>query len=147
MNDETPVEIADRISRKRARMWGALAIIFMAGQAAFAPWTGPARLIHVKPWLWIAFCLFTLANLATGGGVMLSSKVRALLNDEVSASHRQRAMATGFWVAMAMGLTIFVLSHFDPMTAQEGAYLTVTFSLASALITFAVLERRAHRDA
>jgi MFS family permease len=147
MNDQSPVEIADRISRKRARMWGALAVIFLASQAAFAPWTGPARLAHVKPWLWIVLCLAILANLATGGGLFLSRKVRALLNDEVSASHRHRAMATGFWVAMAMGLVIYVLGQFDSVTGAEGAYLTVTISLASALITFAFLERRAHRDA
>lgn len=68
------------------------------------------------------------------------------MNDEVTRENRQRSLAVSFWVAVAMGTAAvtFVVDRYKPFEAQEAARIVITFGIASALIWFGQLERRAH---
>ena len=145
---ETDVETADRLSRRRAWLLPVLAILFLSGQALYAlgpPW--PSRLVDqlkVAAWLlWAASLLFLLA---TGGAPFRRRQVRALLDDETTRQHRARAYAVGFWIAVVTAMGIYLLTAFDGVKARESIHIIVTAAIAGALLTFGILEHRAHRD-
>jgi hypothetical protein len=59
--------------------------------------------------------------------------------------NRLASQAMGFWVTIITALVVYVESIFDPVTLNEGLHIIVTLGVGSALISFAVRERRAHR--
>ena len=148
MMHETDHETAERLSRRRARLLPFMAVIFIAGQGVyFGDVAEPMRAVDAtKISAWLVWALALLLMLATGGGLLRSRKVRALLNDEATRDHRLRALAAGFWAAMAGCLVIYVLSALEPMNAREGVHLVLTMGVGVALIRFGMLERRALRD-
>jgi hypothetical protein len=147
MPSGTPVEIADRYSRKRAVLVAIAAIVFLVGQIArrpfFGGWPGPAR----SEVIWAINAIVLLAILATGGGLLLSGRIRALMNDEVARSHFKTAGVIGYWVAMTTAMGLYVLPSTDGLSARDAAYVIVTSSIVVPLLAFSYLEYRAHRDA
>ena len=85
---KSPVEIADRISRKRAMGGFAGALVFLVAQGvrlfvesgSIAP-----RRTLLDMWAINAIVLYAL--LATGGGLLNRREIRALVNDDVSRVH------------------------------------------------------------
>ena len=63
--------------------------------------------------------LLWLALLATGGGLLLSRSVRAILNDELTLANRARAIQAGFWTAMAATLALYFFSFARPLPVRE----------------------------
>jgi hypothetical protein len=148
MVQETDQETAERLTRRRARLLPAMAVLFIAGQGVyFSDVAEPMRAVDAtKISAWLVWALALLLALATGGGLLRSKKVRALLNDEATRDHRLRGIAFGFWAAMAGCVMIYVLSAFEPMSARESIHLVLTLGVGAALLRFGVLERRALRD-
>lgn len=150
MPSSSPVEVADRMSRQRARFTGLLAIIFIALQCLDAPHfanlpgDGVAR-----RWGWAVFAAVLLINLGTGGGLLLGKGLRALLNDEVTRMNRNTALATGYWMAMITALAVFAAdaTGLSGFSAQQALHIVITASVATGLLAFSTLELRAHRDA
>ena len=142
---ETDQEIAERLTRRRARLIPILAVLFVAGQATY--FGGPAAPLRtvdtVRISAWLVWALALLFLLATGGGYFRSKAVRALLNDETTREHRGRALAAGFWAAMLACVVMYVLSAYEPVSAREAIHLVLTVGVAMALIRFGQLERRA----
>lgn len=149
MQSKSPVEIADRVSRRRAGGIAAAAAVFLIVQVIARPFFGSAldtaHRATVDMWAINAGVLLLL--LATGGGLLLNRQVRSLVNDEVSRSHYRTAVGAGYWVAMVTAMGLYVLSGFTTVTGREAVYLIVTSSLAVALLAFSYLEYRAHRSA
>ena len=147
MQAGTPVEIADRYSRKRAVLAAIAAIVFLAGQVARRPffdgWPGSAS----REIAWAINAVVLLLILATGGGLLLSGRIRSLMNDEVTRSHLKTAGVIGYWVAMTTAMGLYVLPSTDGLSARDAAYVIVTSSVVLPLLAFAYLEYRAHRDA
>ena len=147
MNSTSDIETADRLGRRRARMIPVLAVVFLAGQAAYFTQDQAERLVdHVRIGAWLVWVLVLLALLETGGGFNYSKKVRALFNDETTRANRQRAYVVGFWTAMGTGIGLYVVAMFEQVTSREAIHLIVTAAIAGALLMFGLLERRAHRD-
>lgn len=145
MTAVSDVELADRISRRRARLLILCGILFIAGQAVyFSEGQDLARASVVKLGIWIIWVFTLLAVLATGGGVLLKRSVRRLMNDEVTRANRQRALASGFWVATASSITLYGIAMFEPVAAREAIHVILTSAIAGALISFGTLERRLH---
>lgn len=141
-------QLADRLAWKRARIAQATALIFIATQVASfhdeTPLNRPQTL-HLAVWLcWVAVLL---ALLATGGALLRSKRMRALLNDETTRDHRLRAMAWGFWTAILVALAIYIVSFFSEISVREGVRLVITFGIALALIRFGALEKKALKEA
>ena len=150
MASETPVEIADRYSRKRAAIVALAAIAFIIIHVVLRPFFsgGPdtARYLNVGV-MWAINAIVLLAGLATGGGLLNNRQIRSLVNDEVAQSNYRTAVVAGYWVAMATAMGLYVLPSAENLTGREAVYVVVTSSIAVALLAFSYLEYRAHRDA
>lgn len=146
--NESDVETADRLSRRRARLMPVMAILFLSGQAIFAIGPDdPARAVdQAKVAAWLVWALALLFLLAVGGGAFRGRKVRALMDDEATRAHRGRAYAVGFWLAVSSAIAIYALTAFDRVMPREAIHIIVTAAIAGALLTFGFLEHRAHRD-
>jgi hypothetical protein len=145
---ESDVEIADRLSRRRAWLLPALAILFLSGQAIFAlgPDDPAPSVDRAKVAAWLIWALTLLFLLAAGGGLFRSKRVRALMDDEATRAHRAKAYAVGFWLAVGASVCIYALTAFDRVMPREALHIVVTAAVAGALLTFGLLEHRAHRD-
>jgi hypothetical protein len=145
---ESDVETADRLSRRRARLLPVLALLFLSGQAIFALGPDdPTRAVdQAKVAAWLAWALALLLLLATGGSLFRSRRVRDLMNDETTRLHQAKAYAVGFWLAVSTSVGIYALTAFDRVMPREALHIVVTAAVAGALLTFGILEHRAHRD-
>lgn len=150
MNQRSDVEVADQLSRRRARMLPMLAIIFLTQQAAYVAdrYEGASAAVrtvdHVKIGAWLVLSVVLLLALTTGGFWFKSRSVRALLDDEVTRAHRADALKLGFVVTMIGAFAIYGLLSFEPVSARDAIHLLVTIGIATALVRFGILERRAH---
>jgi hypothetical protein len=149
MHAKSPVEIADQLSRKRAKVIALATVMFLVAQVGNNPFLNADHLHSLKINFWALNAILLLIGLATGGTLLKRRNVRMLMNDELTQSHLRTSMATGFWTAMAtaMGLYWFALLFSKQLTGEEAIYLVVTASVSAALLTFSWLEHRALRDA
>ena len=142
------VEYADRLSRKRAKMLPILAVIFLTQQASFfaSRFENGERLVdHVKIGAWLVLSVVLLLMLTTGGAWLQRRAVRALLNDEVTRANRTAAMRVGFIASMSGGIFLYFLTFVDTVTGRDAIHLLTTIGIGAALLSFGMLERRAHR--
>ena len=72
-----------------------------------------------------------------------SISVRALMDDEVTRENRHRALSLGFGLAMATAIGLFLIDRFEPLAAPVAIQLILSVGLGTALVRFAVLEKRA----
>jgi hypothetical protein len=144
------VEIADRMSRKRAILVTAATVIFLGVQLITRPIF--VRVGHVTTdsridfWAINACILMALLVTRLQGGLLTSPELRALINDDVSREHHRAGIVAGFWVAMAMAMGIYFIPPLRELPAREVVYLIVTPSIGFALLKFCWLELRAYRD-
>jgi heme/copper-type cytochrome/quinol oxidase subunit 2 len=144
MHDVHDVNEAERMGRARSRIFFVLAIVFFAGQSLYFASPPATRDSHARVGGWLILVILILMLLATGGFLLKGRKVRDLLNDETSRLNRLASQALGFWVTIITSLVLYVESIFEPLTFNEGVHILVTLGVGSALISFAVRERRAH---
>lgn len=147
MGETSLAEQAERLSKRRARMLPVLAVFYFAQQASFfsSP-PGDRPVDHFKIGAWVVLSIVLLAALVTGGFWSRKPELREMLDDECSRAHRADALGTGFVVAMAIGIFLYVVGTVSPVSAREAIHLIVSFGIAAALVRFGWLERRAHRD-
>lgn len=149
MDPTHAVEVADSQSRKRAIVLAVAAAAFLTVQLVGRPFFVRAPVAEPKLAIvmWTLTVAALLAVLATGGGLFNRRQLRALIDDDVSRTHRRAAIVTGYWVAMVTGMGLFVLGGVHAFTGREAIYLIVSTSLPIALLVFSYLELRAHRNA
>ena len=144
MTTSDDIALADRLSRRRARIFPILGIYFSAGQAVFYRQAiEPERIAAFKISAWLVWALVLLVALAFAGGHFRGAKVRALVEDEITRANRLRGYAAGFWAAAAAAILLYVLAMFEPVTGREAIHLILTALVGAALIRFGTLERRA----
>jgi len=149
MNGRSIAERAEYLSKRRARMLPALAVIFLSQQATFflqmaAP--GPHSAERAKIGAWLALSVILLAALASKGFWLQPREVRDLIDDENTRANRNEAMRWGFLFAMGSAIAVYVLTMFDTVSGREAVHIIMTFGLAAALIRWGLLERRAYKD-
>jgi hypothetical protein len=146
----SPVEEAERLGRRRARMLPVLAVIFIAQQASFFASENEASANHVrtvdqvKVGAWVVLSAVLLAALYTGGFWLRPKAVRALMDDEITRAHRASALSLGFLVTMIGAIGLYFVDMVEPMQSRVAIHLIVTFGIAAALVRFGMLERRVH---
>ena len=144
---KSPVEIADRISRKRARAGVAGALVFLVAQGVrLLVESGSIAPRRTLLDLWAINALVLLALLVTGGGLLNRREIRALVNDDVSRVNYKLAAVAGFWVAMAVAMGLYLLPITAALTARDAVFVVVSPSITVAIVVFSWLELRAHRD-
>ena len=147
----SPAAIAERLSKRRAKIMLFQGLLFMIWQVNFfssphGEWHQLRSVDQVKISAFIVWAAVLLVLIATGGAWFRSREVKALLNDETTRAHRQMAQASGFWGAMAAALSLYLLSLFSEVKLVEAVHLVLSAGIFTVLIRFAQLERRAHRD-
>ena len=145
MSTLSPVEVADRYSRKRAAFVVLATLVFLLIHGIGRPFYYAASRHGIDWWAINAAAL--LAVLATGGGLLNPRRIRELVNDEVARLHHRQAAVIGFWVAMALSLALYLWPGFQERAARDALFLVVTAGVGAALLAFAYFELRAHRDA
>ena len=144
MPAKSDFEIAERLSRRRARMLPVLGIYFLAGQFFFFRQAAASEPIaHFKISAWLVWAIVLLLALAFAGGQFRGARIRALVEDEVTRANRLRGYAAGFWGGALAAIALYILTMFEPVTGREAIHLILTATVASALIRFGTLERRA----
>jgi hypothetical protein len=147
MPTSSDVETADRLTRKRARMLPMLAIIFLSQQTAyFSSHQGTPALQHFKVAAWLVLSIVLLFALATGGYWFRPKAVRALMDDEVTRANRTNAFRIAFLMTMIGAIALYILDQFDPLSGRDAIHMLMTIGIATALIAFGALERRALKD-
>ena len=150
MQSRNAVEVADRNSRVRAYVMAAAGLAFLLIHVVFRSYVsmGPETAeVLTRRVMWVVNVVVLLLALSTGGGLLNNREIRALVNDEVSQGNYTRSVALGFWVAMVTALVLHVFPNLLAYVGGDALYNTVTFSVAAAVLKFAYLELRAHRDA
>ena len=136
-------EVADDLSRRRARTLPMLAVVFIIQQGAY--WSNPPgeRLVdHVRLGAWALMALVILFTVGTGGFWGRKPEIRAMVNDEQTLANRSAAMSAGFIASMLAAITLYVLQGSLQLTAGEAIHLIVSAGLITLLMRFAMLERR-----
>ena len=148
MNQRSPAEQADYLSRRRARILPGLFVIYISQQAIYfsAAGTEPTSAQTVKVGAWAMLTIVITLALVTKGFWFQTKQVREMIDDESTRANRLEAMRLGFLFAICGALTAYFLDQFQPLTVREAIQLIVSLSLGAALIRFAMLERRAHGD-
>lgn len=145
MQQKSLVERADILSRKRAQVVAAAAVMFLVAQVLSHPLAGPTE--GLRAHMWALNAVLLLFVLATGGALLRGREVRALMNDELTQAHYRTCILAGFWVAMVTAMGIYFLPAAQALPSRVAVYFIVTASIVASLLTFSWLELRAHRDA
>ena len=66
---------------------------------------------------------------------------------KTTREHRRTGFVNGFWAACLTAIGVYVVDMFEPLSGRDAVHIILTVAIAVALLTFARLERRAHRDA
>lgn len=141
---DSPAEAADRLSRRRARIFIVLALLVLIQQVEFfRHGEGEQMVDHVRFGAWVLMAGVTLFVLTTGGFFLRGRGLLHLMNDEVSLANRGSALGFGFVAAMIVGIALYpFIGVLDP-GAHDCLRLVVTAGLVAGLMRFAALERRA----
>ena len=148
MRSQNAVDFADRLSRRRALGTALATLAFLSAQLVARPVFRSDGYAAAGPrfYIWALNAGVLLLMLLPAGGIIFGRRIRELVNDEISRAHSRAAAAAGFWVAMIAGLAAYALPVAQNLSAREASYLIVTLATGVALLTFAGLEARAHRD-
>jgi sterol desaturase/sphingolipid hydroxylase (fatty acid hydroxylase superfamily) len=148
---ESPIDKADRLGRRRLRLFFVVGFILITQQASFDRFLdgidGPLRTVDIVALTaWVVLVIAALAALMTGGTYFHSREVRKLMNDELSKANRSDALAGGFMIVVLTAVVLFVASFYWDVSAPEAIHAIVTLGLAGSLLRFATLERKAHAN-
>jgi predicted permease len=147
MTTSSDVDTADRLTRKRARMLPVLAVLFLSQQTAFYAGHEATAAIHdFKIAAWLVLSIVLLVLLTTGGYWFRPKNVRALMDDEVTRANRAHAFRIAFLVTMVGAILLYILDQFDPMSGRDAIHILMSIGIATALVAFGALERRALKD-
>ena len=142
-------ETAERLGRRRARMFPILALLFISQQASYfsggAALEAERNVDAVKLSAWVVMSLVLLFALWSNGFWFRRKAVRDLLNDEATRAHRADALSLGYFCAMLGAIAIYLLSMVEPIHVREALHIVVSLGIAAALLRFGFLERRALR--
>jgi hypothetical protein len=139
MTCDVTIEGAERASRGRAILMAIAATVLVID--VVIQWGNPHYLepgVRSASWIFvIAVWMFILAN---GGGLRLSGRMRALLNDELSLRNRARAVAAGFYAMLMAGLGVYAAMWETDIVAGDAIKLVTAAGLSTALLVYAWLE-------
>ena len=134
------VELAERKASARAVVMALLAVV-LAGTATFG-FDNPVNDAGMRAVAWLVELGLAVAVLMSGGGLMLSRELRALMNDELSRANRRRAIGFGFFAGLAVMTVLYVAAGVTPIDLRAALRLASGLAVAAALGRYAMLEWR-----
>ncbi len=140
MSSET--EKADKAGRIQARMAPFLGLLVLSAHQ----WLFFSRdwndVTPVQLGLWLVLALLVFLIIMTGGFWFIPRKIRTIANDEATRDSRNKAVKGGFASAIAIALVVFVVSPFEPISAQRAAHIIISVSFGCALLVYGIEEGR-----
>lgn len=137
------IDRADELSRNRALMAPFIGLLLLAvPQVVLANWDWEA----VTWWqvaIWCVLVAFAAGTLFWGG-MWFPKDLRAIGDDEVTRANRSNAITYGFLAALFVAMLVFVVSPFEPLSAQRAAHLIISVGLLCSLVSFGMAELRSH---
>jgi protein-S-isoprenylcysteine O-methyltransferase Ste14 len=137
------ITLADKLTRRRARVSIVLGVLFLASMATsmgVEPPLNRPQTVQLAAWIvWAAALLFLLA---VGGGLTRGKSVRALMNDDSTIDNRRRAMVTGFWATVFTAFVVYGISFWDPVSGRDAVRLLLSAAVGASVIRFGILEQR-----
>jgi hypothetical protein len=91
---------------------------------------------------WLVGVLALLLLLGTGGALLRSPAVRALLDDEQTRADCAAAFTSGFWAATAAAILLYLFDLFEPVDGGAAIHLMLSAGIGAAFATFALREIR-----
>ena len=150
MSNLTDHEVAERLSKRRARIVSVLALLFVAQQALFVGkagkfgFLGEARAVDaILIAAWLIWAVMLLLLLGPWGGLLYNANVRALIDDESTRAHRSAAVAAGFWTMSASAVALYFLSFYQPVNGRAMLHILLSAGIGVALLRFGRLELEA----
>ncbi len=140
--NSSDIQRAERASRARSLLMAVMATILLAQTAIGLGDEASSMTPAFRHGLWALMILLWLVVLATGGGLLLSRRVRSVMNDEVALANRSRALQAGFWTAMLLGVALYFASLEWEISVREALRLLLNLTVAAALVRYAWLELR-----
>jgi protein-S-isoprenylcysteine O-methyltransferase Ste14 len=134
------VELAERKASARAAVMALLAVV-LAGTATFG-FDNPVNDMRGRAVAWLVELGLALMVLGSGGGLMLSRELRALMNDELSRDNRRRAIVFGFYAGLVAMTALYVAAGIMPIDLRAAFRLASGLAIAAALGRYAMLEWR-----
>ncbi len=140
--DVADVLAAERVQRRRARLFPVLGILLIVANAAFLH-ARPVSVAGSAAWLGV----FIGGAMLVGTGGLWPGRLRLIAEDEASRAHRRQAVAVGYAAAMCCAAGLYVASVFVALTAHEALQILLATAVGAPLIGFGAMERHALGDA
>ena len=140
--NSSDIQRAERASRNRSLLMAVMATILLAQTAIGLGDEASGMTPAFRHGLWALMILLWLVVLATGGGLLLSRRVRSVMNDEVALANRSRAIQAGFWAAILVAVGLYFLSLQEEFSVREALRILVNLSISTALVRYAWLDLR-----
>ena len=145
MRNVEDVEKAEQLGRSRSRVFFMMALVFLLQQSVYFSNPSVRDNSHFRIGAWLILVALMLLLIGTGGFLLKGWKVLDLLNDEASRHNRLKSQALGFWAAMAAALAVYVTAIYQTVDLKLALHIIISAGIGVALLSFAALERRAHR--
>ena len=137
-------DIADDLTRRRARFMPVIGILFLSQQVAnFSQHPASQAPDHFKVAAWLCMAVALLLFLIAPAGLFRSRAVKDLMNDEASRAHRSQALETGFIAMITCCIGLYAFDQFEPLAGRDAIHLILSAGIAMAIIRNGMLERRA----
>ncbi len=142
------MELADKLTLRRARGAIVLGILFIASMAtSLKVDIGDSRPATIQIAAWIVWAIALLVLVAAGGGWFRKPMVRSMMNDDSTIENRRSALVTGFWAIVLCAFILYGVSLFENITGREAIRIMLSAAVGAAAIRFGTLERRALKSA
>ncbi|MEP9359386.1 hypothetical protein [Sphingomonas sp. KR3-1] len=127
---------AERAARSRALLLAIGAVVVAV--AAFLRTTDTSATSEGLGWI-LLMAGWSLV-LATGGGLALNRRMRALLNDELATANRSKALGWGFFAALLAGAVVLLVAPHSALDPAGAVRIVTASALSVAMARYAVLE-------
>lgn len=142
------MELADKLTLRRARIAIVLGILFIASMAtSLNVDIGDSRPATIQIAAWIVWAIALLVLVAAGGGWFRKPFVRSMMNDVSTIENRKTALVTGFWAIVLCAFVLYGISLFENISGREAIRIMLSAAVGGAAIRFGTLERRALKSA
>ena len=136
------MELADRLTLRRARAAIVLGVIFITSMAtSLNVDIGDSRPATIQIAAWIVWAIALLVLVALGGGWFRKPFVRSMMNDDSTIENRRLALVTGFWAIVLCAFVLYGVSLFEDLTSRAAIRIMLSAAVGAAAIRFGVLER------
>ena len=135
----TDIEKAETYSYTRALVMAGMAGALLAHAWLVDDSTGSDPVLFHGLWI---FAVGVWLTILLTRGLAGSGKIREVVNDEVSLANRSRALQTGFWTALLVGIGLYFASLEWEFSLRHTLRILINVSLAVALLRYGWLETR-----